>query len=252
MTIITTLILTLIFLPTTLVGAQGYIPLVGIPGVADPDADFNSYITALYVLSISIAALLAVIRIVIAGIKWMMTDIAPAKSEAKKDIQGALVGLVVVLAAVLILTVINPDITNVDLSLSGVGTTAVGQTEAKPPTIYNESLWGPYKAIVFADYEYPDIYKWEKECKQAGNQSEIDQGLVKCFTVGPENNAEINHYCSSWNPFTSCTKEKIAAETKAAQDFCTAYNGTLTNDPLSVTKSPDGKTPVSSICVYPK
>lgn len=92
-----------------------YTPLVGIPGV-NPNTNFDGYINALYTFSITIAALLAVIKIIIAGVKWMMTDVVTTKGEAKKDIQGALIGLLIVLAAVLILTVVNPETANVNLS----------------------------------------------------------------------------------------------------------------------------------------
>lgn len=99
-----------------------YTPIVGIPNM-DPAEDtftFGDLINALYMLSISIAGILAVIKIVIAGIKWMTTDIVTSKEQAKKDISGALFGLVIVLAAVLILTVINRDIVDVDLSFPRV------------------------------------------------------------------------------------------------------------------------------------
>ena len=94
-------------------------PLVGIPGV-DPNADFNTYINVLYALSISIAALLAVIKIIIAGIKYMLSDVVTSKAEAKSDIQGALIGLLIVISAVLILTVINPQLVQTSLILSPV------------------------------------------------------------------------------------------------------------------------------------
>ncbi len=113
--------------------AQGYSPLVGIPGV-DPNVnDFDTYINTLYALSISIAALLAVIKIVIAGVKWMMTDVVTSKSEAKKDIQGALLGLLIVLGAVLIITVINPDILDVNLNLDKASTQTSSGTSGTSP-----------------------------------------------------------------------------------------------------------------------
>ena len=105
----------LIILLPTVVFAQGvpttYRPLVGIPGVDDV-GDINAYINALYALSISIAALLAVIKIIIAGVKWMLSDVVTDKSEAKKDIWNATIGLLIVIAAVLILGVINPQLTS--------------------------------------------------------------------------------------------------------------------------------------------
>ncbi len=115
--------------------AATYTPLVGIPGV-DPAADFNTYINSLYALSISIAALLAVIKIIIAGVKWMMTDVVTTKGEAKKDIQGALIGLIIVIAAVLILNQINEDITNVNLKFeSPVSPTASPVVTTAPPPL---------------------------------------------------------------------------------------------------------------------
>ncbi len=96
-----------------LVLASSFVPLVGIPGV-DGEMDFSTYMNALYALSISIAALLAVVKIIIAGVKWMLTDVVTSKGEAKKDIEGALIGLLVVVAAVLILTVINPNLVQLE------------------------------------------------------------------------------------------------------------------------------------------
>ncbi len=96
-----------------------YEPLVGLPGVNE-GADFNTYVNSIYALSITIAALLAVIKIVIAGVKWMLTDVVTSKEEAKKDIKGALFGLLIVLAAVLIISVINKKILEVDLTFEPV------------------------------------------------------------------------------------------------------------------------------------
>ena len=71
---------------------------------------FESFINLIYGLAISFAALLAVVKIVIAGVKWMLSDVVTDKGDAKKDIQGALLGLIVIISAVLIITVINPTI----------------------------------------------------------------------------------------------------------------------------------------------
>jgi hypothetical protein len=93
-----------------------YQTLVGIPGVESGGGSFDAYLQAVYATSISLAALLAVIKIVIAGVKWMTSDIVSTKSDAKKDIEGAILGLVVILAAVLILYIINPNIGAVSLN----------------------------------------------------------------------------------------------------------------------------------------
>jgi hypothetical protein len=85
-----------------------YSPLVNIPG--NGANGFEEYISFLYGASISVAALLAVVKIVIAGAKYMMSDVIPAKGEALADIQGAILGLLLILGAVIILEFINPQL----------------------------------------------------------------------------------------------------------------------------------------------
>jgi hypothetical protein len=88
-----------------------YSPLIGsLPGYSASGGSFATFINGLYAFSISIAAILAVLKIIIAGVKWMLTDIVSSKSDAKKDIRSALFGLLLILAAFLILNLINPNL----------------------------------------------------------------------------------------------------------------------------------------------
>ncbi|MFT7507143.1 MAG: hypothetical protein ACI92I_000282 [Acidimicrobiales bacterium] len=94
-----------------------FVPLVGIPYLVVPQGEelgLGNYINALYKISISVAAFLAVVKIIFAGVKYMISDIVPTKEQAKKDIRGALLGLLIVIGAVLILTTINPQLTGLD------------------------------------------------------------------------------------------------------------------------------------------
>lgn len=118
--------LLLLFLPV--VTLAQFRTLVGIPGLADPSTDFNTYINILYALSISVAALLAVIKIIIAGVKYMLSDLVSSKEEAKSDIQGALIGLLIVVSAVLILNVINPQLTETRLFIAPVTQVSVNNS----------------------------------------------------------------------------------------------------------------------------
>ncbi len=104
-----------------LASAQSFIPLVGIPGLEDPSTqDFGEYINALYRLAISIAGLLAVLKIIAAGAKYMLTDVVTSKAAAKSDIKGALLGLLIVIGAVVLLNTINPEITVTNLTFNEV------------------------------------------------------------------------------------------------------------------------------------
>jgi hypothetical protein len=88
-----------------------YSPLVNIPSQGNSQMTFEAYINFLYGMSISIAALLAVVKIVIAGAKYMLSDVISNKSEAISDIQGAILGLLLIISAVVILELINPNLT---------------------------------------------------------------------------------------------------------------------------------------------
>lgn len=89
-----------------------FIPLVGIPYVDTTDANLSlpGYVDALYKAAISIAAFMAVVKIIFAGVKYMLSDVVTSKEDAKKDIRGALIGLLIVVGAVLILNTINPQL----------------------------------------------------------------------------------------------------------------------------------------------
>ncbi|MEM9336747.1 MAG: pilin [Patescibacteria group bacterium] len=116
-------------------------PLVGIPGVTTDNngvTNVTSYVNALYVLAISVAGLLAVIKIVIAGAKYVLSDIVTTKQDAIKDIRGALVGLLIVLAAVLILFTINPRLLEFNVIFSPVNT-----QPAAPTTNSGSNVTGP-------------------------------------------------------------------------------------------------------------
>ena len=110
-----------------------FVPLVGIPYVdtKDPNLSLPGYINALYIASISIAAFLAVIKIIFAGVQYMLSDVVTDKGQAKKDIRGALIGLLIVIGAVLILNTINPNLTGLR-ALDGPPVTV--ELELKKPT----------------------------------------------------------------------------------------------------------------------
>lgn len=119
-TYISVLVLGILVLPMVVFAQPVFKPLVGVPGVTDPHINFNDYINTIYALSISIAALLAVIKIIIAGVKWMLSDVVTSKQEAKGEIQGALLGLLIIASAFLILNEINPNLTKTSLITSKV------------------------------------------------------------------------------------------------------------------------------------
>ena len=98
-----------------------YTLLQGIPlevGSRDTEkATAATYLKGLFNLTIAIAGVLAVIKIIFGGIQYMSTDAFGAKSEAKTTIQHAIWGLALALSAWLILHTINPALIQFNFNL---------------------------------------------------------------------------------------------------------------------------------------
>jgi len=112
--------------------------LAPLEGVSDTTGrvNLNTYIPAMFKLAIGIAGALAVLRIIIGGIKYMTTDAFGEKGDAKDTIRDAIVGLLLAISAYTILFTINPKLVQFDFSIEGLrvgppigtelGVTAVG------------------------------------------------------------------------------------------------------------------------------
>lgn len=65
----------------------------------------------------------AVLTIVVGGIMYMTTDVTETKGAAKERIMASFYGLLLLIASVLILNTINPDLLNFNLDkLTNYGT----------------------------------------------------------------------------------------------------------------------------------
>lgn len=167
------------------------------------DTSINAfdYIPGIVRLAIAIAAVLAVLRIIIAGIQYMSTDAWGEKDDAKKSIWEAFEGLGIAIAAWLILYTINPNLVEFKLSLQSVKVegpppvTTPGPTP--PPTTPTPGRPGagcsgncPYT------YTKPDgtviSYKDCNNCSDANSY-----GLDIKFDVVDGKNAQINNELGS-------------------------------------------------------
>jgi len=111
----TTLILLLVLIPG-LALAQDYQPLTGIPNVPESGAGVVDYVNALYLLGIALGGMFAVIKLAFAGLKLATAqDNIGSRQSAKQDIQGALLGLAILLGATLVLQTIYPNLISLDV-----------------------------------------------------------------------------------------------------------------------------------------
>lgn len=77
-------------------------------------ANLSTFLNTAFKTAITVGAILAVLRIVYAGVLYMTTDIFSRKKDAVQILQDAVWGMLLLLAVYLILNQINPDI--LDLS----------------------------------------------------------------------------------------------------------------------------------------
>ena len=91
----------------------GYTLEVGLPGVdKGTEVDLVQYINYLYLFSLSLVGVAALVSLIIGGFMYMLSDTVTSKDKAREYISGAIYGLILALAAYLILNTINPDLVN--------------------------------------------------------------------------------------------------------------------------------------------
>jgi len=76
-------------------------------------SDPAEYIKNFYYISLGIGSLLAILMIVIGGIRYTISEAVPSKEDAKGQISSAILGLVLLLASYLILNTISSEL-NID------------------------------------------------------------------------------------------------------------------------------------------
>ena len=99
-----------------------FAPLADIPpqseklsALYNTDANLATYINSMFKIAISVGAIIAVIRLGIAGFKYMGGDMWHTKEKAKEDIRDVFFGLLLLLSIWIILAQINPNILNLNI-----------------------------------------------------------------------------------------------------------------------------------------
>ncbi|MDQ5954394.1 MAG: hypothetical protein QG583_322 [Patescibacteria group bacterium] len=80
--------------------------------VKDGKCPFGRYMNLMISIFMGIAAVLAMLMIIIGGLEYMTNELASAKESGKHKITQAVLGLLLALAAYLILNTINPNLLN--------------------------------------------------------------------------------------------------------------------------------------------
>jgi len=96
-----------------------YHMLEPIPGIGTDSTvtNFGVYLSQVFTISLQIATVLAVLMISYGGFKYITVESFVGKSDAKKKITDAIIGLVLLLVSWLLLYTINPDLVNNDFNI---------------------------------------------------------------------------------------------------------------------------------------
>lgn len=114
-------LLVLVIVPLAVHGQasnNNFVPLQpGIPGVKEfaTSGSIPDLLNNIYKICIGVAATLAVLQIMRAGVMYMGGDSITEKKEARNLISMSVIGLVLVLSPVIVFSIINPDILSLKL-----------------------------------------------------------------------------------------------------------------------------------------
>ncbi len=110
--------------------SQSFVPLTNIPGLTDiqTSPSIPDFLNNLYKICIGLAATLAVLQIMRAGIMYMGESVAE-KKQAKNLIALSIGGLILVLSPAIVFGIINPDI--LDLKIDGIDALGVPDAPAE-------------------------------------------------------------------------------------------------------------------------
>lgn len=106
-------------------GDQQFVPLLpSLPGIdtLQQGDSLAVFLTQIYKICIGLAAVLAVLQLMRAGVMYMGGDSITEKKEARNLIAVSIAGLLLVLAPVIVFSIINPKILNLDINVSSIKT----------------------------------------------------------------------------------------------------------------------------------
>lgn len=109
---------------TTSAGCNGgcqisYTPLAPLPNEGDNISSLPAFLSYLFPILIVLGGLIGVGTFVVYGILYMVSEVPGVKSNARNRMWASVYGLLILLASVLILNTINPDLTKFDLTTLG-------------------------------------------------------------------------------------------------------------------------------------
>lgn len=158
--------------------AGQFVPLTSLPGLAEGGnaETMTVFLNSLYKICIGAAAAIAVLQIIRAGILFMTNKGSISENEqARSLVQGAVLGLLLVLSPVIVFTIINPKILTLDFGVAALkqdkpadanlgaseveqGTNTDNEVTNKICSIYKDELYTPLTENQSCSQKHGDGY----------------------------------------------------------------------------------------------
>ncbi|MEJ0001711.1 MAG: hypothetical protein WDN09_00775 [bacterium] len=152
---------------------------------AAQDNALSIYLNMIIKILIGIAAVLAMIMIVAGGIQYMTSGLVSSKEAGKHRITNAIIGLLLALAAYLILFTINPDLLKtIDTGNNSTQFTQTTATQTVCPAGTVASNTGQCTTLVQGVCPSGQLYNTVTKACQAVAPATTGNGTSHC-TVGP-------------------------------------------------------------------
>ena len=155
-----------------------FVPLTNLPVLSGLTAapTLPNFLQQLYKYCVGIAAALAVLQIMRAGIMYMGGDSVTETKQARALIASSLLGLVLVLSPVIVFSIINPKILNLGVRFNLLATTPVPTQQANPSAIDPNNPTNPLNTLQKSTCSEYGTTQWtsvpeNKECKDVLNST---------------------------------------------------------------------------------
>lgn len=152
-----------------------YKTLTTIPGVTDAGTTAGSttgYINKLFMFSIGMATVLAVLMITIGGFKYMAVESFSGKTDARDMITNAITGLITLLFAWVLLNEINPEILKFKSSITGG--VKLGAPPKEESNSYNKPLTPVEQAQINQDQKNALGTAYEKAVQKINQEISVE------------------------------------------------------------------------------
>ncbi len=145
----------------------------------------------IFYVGLGIAVVLAIVMIVRGGIQYMTIDAAASKDSGKKMVQAALGGLTLAFAGILILNTINPNITNLNITLQALRLGQFGGNDTPPITSGTRPDGTPIPAGNYGSWDETAAGNWVNGL-QNGTRSADGRLVVSVYSASGDSVTDSN------------------------------------------------------------